>query len=950
MSDQQRPEDIAWYLDIIRGDATLGDLYGPQHVSEVLFGVTHRRLGRVAFDATKAGRGHQVAIVASAAGLLEPDVLADLIEEATSAGVVACWGLPDPANDGPAVLRRLLQRVDAGARRDVLRGLLLRLPSGITPALAETVAHDDHIFAQIIQQATWPAIETALRRRLDLGLDCRPFVGDLRSRGVVAHTVTVTMEHLELIERIGAPDLFEHCLDAAITTTTEQLRSTDSEAWEAVYRISYLLPYDPGTATTLFDQAIRHPSEWVRMIAARDVGGLARIAPDVAISLLDVALGDPEAVVRQAAANSLGELAPIDPSATVGFLERLLLEPDPDLGEVVGDALSVLADFVPDIVARITSALIPNNHLPLDAEDFYRFSQVNGALETLARHMPEYVFDVVETAVHSQQRWIRDGSSAELGRLLSTNDPARYARFIESAIQRCDWSAPGHDYPPGYKSYLIEQLATVGRDDPHLATRLMTGLLDDADTYRKQILREISDLARHDAVTAFAVLGHARQHPDLELRLCAIGCLGNFIEHDSDFVFELVQTTLDDDSTDSKVAIMEQLEALGAARPESTRRLAEQALDDPEQVVRLRAATYLFDIDKLEPHDLADMVRVTTPLNAPDIGSREIAEVHALSALLPHDRSLTIELIDHLVGAQPDDPRRRSLLTAALRRTIDNVRLRLHLDADPGIRSHTHSGKRPYEPDRITELVSWITQSDDHYMLTDLSDVATRLLPYNSQAAVDLMTAFLDDSREAVRTGACRQLPRFALHDPVLAAPLLLQADRNGLLHDPETRIELARLAPGVLCDPLWGVVHGIDRSLAGVQDADQQLAEVTTADQLIGLISIFPVDPLVDRLLTGATVDIGDVAFTFDLLRNQAQLRQNADFMGNCTEGYEHRLSEGDILVVVRDPKGQPAYNAHISRRPGRWIVLEVNSRFNAGGKECDTVRAELVRLLDPS
>lgn len=92
----------------------------------------------------------------------------------------------------------------------------------------------------------------------------------------------------------------------------------------------------------------------------------------------------------------------------------------------------------------------------------------------------------------------------------------------------------------------------------------------------------------------------------------------------------------------------------------------------------------------------------------------------------------------------------------------------------------------------------------------------------------------------------------------------------------------------------------------------------------------------------------IGNV--TVEVVRNEADLQANRQYMGNCTYGYLRYMEENNY-VLFRLWDGRTCYNASITRwRGGGWAIGEVNSKGNHGGVPAHVrqVAEALVRAVD--
>jgi hypothetical protein len=89
---------------------------------------------------------------------------------------------------------------------------------------------------------------------------------------------------------------------------------------------------------------------------------------------------------------------------------------------------------------------------------------------------------------------------------------------------------------------------------------------------------------------------------------------------------------------------------------------------------------------------------------------------------------------------------------------------------------------------------------------------------------------------------------------------------------------------------------------------------------------------------LAESTVTIENTVLTPRVISSPRALTENANYMGNCTAGYESYIRNNESLIIALDdkttPQGDTVYNVEIQRgESGRWDTIgEINSRFNNG------------------
>ena len=86
------------------------------------------------------------------------------------------------------------------------------------------------------------------------------------------------------------------------------------------------------------------------------------------------------------------------------------------------------------------------------------------------------------------------------------------------------------------------------------------------------------------------------------------------------------------------------------------------------------------------------------------------------------------------------------------------------------------------------------------------------------------------------------------------------------------------------------------------------------------------------------STVQVAESALTPRVISSPRALRENANYMGNCTAGYEGGIRRDESLIIALDDTSSASrdtlYNVEIQRGSGdRWDTIgEINSRFNQG------------------
>jgi 3-methyladenine DNA glycosylase AlkC len=117
-----------------------------------------------------------------------------------------------------------------------------------------------------------------------------------------------------------------------------------------------------------------------------------------------------------------------------------------------------------------------------------------------------------------------------------------------------------------------------------------------------------------------------------------------------------------------------------------------------------------------------------------------------------------------------------------------------------------------------------------------------------------------------------------------------------------------------------------------------------------------FPDDTLKLRhTLAESTVRINDIVLTPRVVSSPRALTENANYMGNCTAGYEQRIRNNESLIIALDDSSSASrdtlYNVEIQRgENGRWETIgEINSRFNNGvtDEEKGAIKTRVAAIL---
>lgn len=121
-----------------------------------------------------------------------------------------------------------------------------------------------------------------------------------------------------------------------------------------------------------------------------------------------------------------------------------------------------------------------------------------------------------------------------------------------------------------------------------------------------------------------------------------------------------------------------------------------------------------------------------------------------------------------------------------------------------------------------------------------------------------------------------------------------------------------------------------------------------------------FPYPPEIRALHRSVVpgTDATDTPAIIELITNPAELAANRDYMGNCTWSYKDRLESGQN-VLFKIWHGQDCFNVALARgeqwaqqtvnQPGaRWVLREMNSRFNEAYRRPELISREVRAGVD--
>lgn len=158
----------------------------------------------------------------------------------------------------------------------------------------------------------------------------------------------------------------------------------------------------------------------------------------------------------------------------------------------------------------------------------------------------------------------------------------------------------------------------------------------------------------------------------------------------------------------------------------------------------------------------------------------------------------------------------------------------------------------------------------------------------------------------------------------------------NGELVDPDTAINLSLIPWLPLENRPDNPIMSLLSSAIRIKNQNPHL----TPTKPRTFSELFPIEyltaatsqyPLIPSLVKATTITNENI--TIRPITSTLQLKENAQYMGNCTASYNQRLADGKAILLFITYK-DTAFNAYITGQSGEWVIGEVNSRFNSGQK----------------
>jgi hypothetical protein len=184
--------------------------------------------------------------------------------------------------------------------------------------------------------------------------------------------------------------------------------------------------------------------------------------------------------------------------------------------------------------------------------------------------------------------------------------------------------------------------------------------------------------------------------------------------------------------------------------------------------------------------------------------------------------------------------------------------------------------------------------------------------------------------------------PESAILHAVARNPTTPVAIRTRLLMqstDVADRVECARQASAdptaAFRPPHPAITHLREVALVAVRGGTDVLwsDRPRTVYDLPGRDAVPWTIPRVVSALNGATLFVRDEALVVSVLDSSHELRNNATYMGNCTESYASDIAAANTaMLALRTTSGTTRYNVELRQENEQWVVGQVNSRYNAG------------------
>lgn len=872
------PENAAWWrIRQVLSGADMGQVGGPRQLAEVLFGVSSKPLGAIAYEALRTGRARDVALLAGLVRhpdepLLEPDVAARVLSATANGPGAAFFEVTDPRDWSAGA--ELLAQIEPRHRERVLTDLLGMLPDGVTPELARVWATDPGMLTWLAEQGSWTVVDAAFDTAFATGQDLTGFAKTLRGRDIIAACRAGDHDALAVAARIpelreGALDGYAHALWQACSELVEQ----DPGGSHSLAReFAALQQHDPSRAAEIVSAMIADTSSRIRRVAldgdfdyARQSAidapliAMAKRDPARAADLFAVALTDPAAAVHLCAAETLHVLASLIPGRAVDLFAIALAHPDPTVrlgsirphGDFYSDTprpLATLIETVPDRVVELVAAVLTDPDSQVRRSAF-------AVLGDLAVVVPDATVELVSAALAVPGNPAVDYDAAE-ARCVAARCLPTLARSAPGAARELVLRTlvDADDAVRGPAASALGALA--GEESDRIVGLIAAALTDSSSIVRGNAAIGLADLAVHDPARAAELVADVLSDPEVEVRkafvwssgedydvgddqrpMSALGAIASAVPERA---VELFVAALTDEDYDVGETAVSGLQELCERDPRRGGDLLAGLLARPEDLVRLDAATVLSDLAEADPDRAADLLADAFADPSTTVRMAAARALYALSGRMP---ARAIELLAAALSDVSDDVRHSALgelgpLVGRAPQLASDLLGSLLEHPERGLRvAAAHALGNIAAHERAADLFA-VALSDSGADVRRVAATRLRLMASHApERSVDLVGVALSDTEVDVRRAASstlgalvRSAPERAV-DPVAAA---LASDDNDLRCAAAAELGIladrlpARTAPLVvaaLSDPLGEVRVEAVKSLVGVGSVDPTLA-----------------------------------------------------------------------------------------------------------------------------
>jgi hypothetical protein len=563
------PENAAWWrLGEVAGGKSLDAVGGAKQFSEVLFGKSSKVLGRAAYEAVARGEGQMVSVLAGMVGgndgsLVEPDVLARLMERLAGHPGVGLYLLEDPAAYSAG--RELLSMVEPVRREQVLFEMLTQLPRAITPAVAERFGSDLVWREWIVEQGSWGVVGAVLESAGELDDETLArYEKLLRSRGIIGAVVADDMSAVycsEFVPALGeevAGILSAQVRDAMGLGSGVVRGAWDQaiEVFDVGYKLDALCATAPAHAAKLYEEIMQSGEVEVRRGGIASLDTLFNVDFAAASRVVRLGLSDPDDEVRRVAASLLRVMTDESPEDMGELVARALADESVEVRRSGAISLHRLSITEPEAAVRLWL----NAVVDLD-EDTARYALRQVALKgsRIAEADPDAVLDVL---LSQYQAGVENlGTSPESGRILHLASigltrvgayrSETVADVLDAALDRLeetgDSSVAAHVLPvlaAGACLHTPERgVVALQRVLALSSARAM-----DIGTLREETVQHaLEGLAHSNSGGGIEILEELAGGPDVESARLALRALGTVAESMPGRVMDTVERALDDE-------------------------------------------------------------------------------------------------------------------------------------------------------------------------------------------------------------------------------------------------------------------------------------------------------------------------------------------------------------------------------------------------------------------